>query len=268
MSDDAATAPKPPSLIARTFPDLPTRIGVIVSLLLLLIGFLSLVWTPDQPLAAAIMRGLLTSYVVTIIGIAIGVILGVPLGLIAAFLGGVPARIVDHVTGYIAIVPALAVAALLTTLDSPGPLNAMAAIGIASIPVFAGSTRNATVRLLGRPYVDAARLTGLSPWDAANRHVLPALRPFLVAQVVMQLGFAILAELALGFAGLGAPTGGASLGLMLRDALSAIQFDPLPALVPGVIAALAAGALHLVADGLRRGLDPALTEEARDDGLA
>src|SRR5690606_23518681 len=104
--------------------------------------------------------------------------------------------------------------------------------------------------------------------DAAARHVLPALLPFLAAQVATQLGFAVLAEAALSYVGLGTQPGGASLGLMLRDAQGALLFEPLAALAPGLVLALAAAALHLVGDGLRRDLDPALEQVEGDDALA
>ena len=261
----ASTAPV---VRARALPGLATRSGILVSLVLLLVGFTSLIWTPGDALVAPIMRGILTSYVVAATGVAIGVFIGVPLGLSAALIGTPWSRVVGHLSSFLCVVPALAIAALMTTLNGAGAINAMVAIGIASIPGFANATHQTAGTLLSRPYVDAARLAGHGRWDAASRHAFPALTTFLAAQVVMQLGFAILAEAALSFAGLGAQPGGASLGLMLRDAQSALLFEPVEALAPGLVAVIAAAALHLIANGLRSGLEPALRAAERDDALA
>jgi peptide/nickel transport system permease protein len=252
--------------------DLRIRIGAVLSLLLLLVGFVSLVWTPapidGHDIVSPLMRGLLTSYVAAGIGIAIGVFIGVPLGLTAALFGSAFAWFGNALAGFLTVIPALAVAALLATLSGPGPLNVMAAVGVATIPIFATATREATAALLRRPYVEAARLAGLSGWEAAIKHAFPDLGPFILAQILTQLSFAVLAEAALSFVGIGAADDGLSLGLMLRMAQSSVLFDPMPALGAGAALVLVAGGLQLAASGIRGRIDPARKPMERDDALA
>jgi len=291
MSEETAIAPGLKQL-GQIIPSARARVGIIVTLTLLLIGFLSLVWTPygvgstvgsqlmdpslphpfgtdaqGRDVLSLTMKGLLTSYVVAGIAAAIGLLFGVPLGLAAAAFGGWPDRIVTHVSDLTAAIPALAVAAILATNTGPGAVVGMAAIGFAAIPVFARATREGARPLFARDDVNAARLAGFDAWDAATRHIFPAVSPLLLAQTLSALGFAIVGEAALSYAGLGAQPDGMSLGLMLRDAQSFLLFEPHLILAPGISAILAAAALHLAADGVRGGVSPELRAGERDDAL-
>jgi peptide/nickel transport system permease protein len=291
MSEEPAPRVTP---IGQIIPTMAARIGVIVTLILLLIGFTSLVWTPyvvtgptvgmqlmepglahpfgtdaqGRDVLSLTMKGLLTSYVVAGIAIAIGLLFGVPLGLAAAAFGGWADRIVMRVSDLTAAIPALVLAAILATNAGPGAVVGMAAIGFAAIPVFARATRDGARPLFARDDVSAARLAGFGAWDAATRHILPAVTPLILAQTLSALGFAILAEAALSYAGLGAQPDGMSLGLMMRDAQSYLLFEPHLVLAPGIVAILAAAALHLAADGVRSVVGPELRAGERDDALA
>ena len=294
MSDDMETSPRPANLMAHASSDARTRASIIVLLAFLLLGFVSLVWTPhplDQSVVAmqlrdpslvhllgtdaagrdvlsVLMRGLLTSYIVAVIGVAIGLLVGVPLGLAAVFLGQTAERLVLGAAATLAVIPALVVAAALTTLSGPGPINVMAAIGVAVAPILTRVTRDALQTLLGRDDIAATRLAGFGRWDATMRHAVPALGPALLAQATVLLGYAVIAEAAFSFAGLGARADGASLGLMLREALAHALFEPRLVLLPGLAIALVAGALHVAAEGLRRHIAPELRAAERDDALA
>lgn len=294
MSEEAAAAkPAPRRALLDALPGTPLRVGIVATLVLLLLGFVSLIWTPwpladgelfgqllgpslSHPLGtdalgrdglSLLMRGVLTSYVVGAIAVAIGLFLGVPLGL-AATTGGTADWIVSRLTGFVTTVPTLAVAAVLATLAGPGPINAMAAIGLALVPVFARVTRDGMRVLMRTGHVDAARLSGMGRREAAARHVFPVLGPLLLSQALVQLGFAVIAETAFSYAGLGAQATGMSLGLMLREAQGNILFEPVLVIGPGLAVAAIAAMLQLAGDGLRRTLPPELRAEERDDAVA
>ena len=294
MSDSAAPAPATIPLLHRTVPHAALRLGVIGTLAFLLIGFVSIAWTPypvdridvtahlldpslahplgtDQlgrDLVSMLMKGTLTSFVVAAIGVGIGLAVGVQLGLCAATLGGATDWLVLRLGDFILAIPALATASVLAVHFGPDALNAMLAVGLFSIPASARITRRGMRILSRRDHVAAARLSGLSGWEAASRHILPALASLLVAMTTMQMGFAVLAEAVLSYAGIGAPPTGASLGLMLRDAQSYLLFEPILVLAPGLVLTLISLSLHLAGDGLRRLLEPCLGEEMRDHAAA
>jgi peptide/nickel transport system permease protein len=294
-----AEPPAPEPIIAPPPPrpllsGLPLRLSLIATLLLLLAAFVSLVWTPhpvDRSDVAAqlldpgaayllgtdaqgrdvlslLMKGMLTSYVVAAIGVAVGLFVGVPLGVLAALRGGHAARAVRYFGEGLASLPALAVAALLAVLAGAGAASAMVAIGLTAIPHFARLTQAAAGTLLGSDYFAAARLSGMSLWEAANRHVVPDLRTLLLSRAATALGFAILAEAALSYAGLAAQPGAISLGLMLREAQSYLLFEPVLTLAPGIAVVLMALLLQIAGDRLARTLDPRLAELEADHGAA
>mgnify|MGYP001079310532 CR=1 FL=1 len=297
MSDDSAiAAPQVPkaSRFTAGLVGLPLRVAIIATLVLLVAAFGSLVWTPhavQQPnltqqliapggsyllgtdaqgrdVLSLILKGMLTSYVVAAVGSAVGLFIGVPLGLFAAWRGGLADRLVGWAGGYLATLPALAIAALMATLSGPGAAAAMLAIGVASIPIFARASRNAGTRLLRSDYFAAARLAGMSLWEAASHHVVPELRGVLLERAAVAMGAAVVAEAALSFAGLAAQPGAMSLGLMLREAQSYLMFNPNLVLAPGIAIGLMAGLLHLIGDRLAAGRDSQALALEDDDGAA
>ncbi len=276
MSTLEQAAPAAPPRRKLRPPPLGLRLGIVLSLLFLLIGFVSISWTPyplepagipdqlldpsaahwlgtDQQgrdLLSLVMKGTLTSFVVAAVAVAIGLLFGLPLGFAAAAWG----RRANFAGDALLLFPAVVIAILVATRLGPGAVSAMIAIGIAQAGVFARVTGKAAGLLGRRPYVDAARLAGMNVWDSATRHVAPALSRLLLVQVVIQLAVGVLAEATLAYVGLGTQPPGTSLGLMLREAQSLMLFEPLLLLVPGVAIAAIALSLNLVAHGLAKWL--------------
>jgi peptide/nickel transport system permease protein len=132
----------------------------------------------------------------------------------------------------------------------------VAAIGIFNIPVFARVTRSAAIDLWQRDYVLAAVAAGKGPARIVTDHIVPNLMPALLVQVAIQGSLAILAEAGLSYAGLGSQPPAPSWGRMLADAQTLIASAPWLAVFPGLAILTTTLALSLLADGLRRALDP------------
>jgi peptide/nickel transport system permease protein len=270
-------APARTNPVASLLPGSRLRVGVVVTLVLLLIGFFSVVWTPfpiDQldpaammqgPSAAHVlgtdamgrdllsmaMKGILTSFVVAAVATGIGLFIGVPLG-VGAALGGIWAeRILLGGSGFFLSLSALGLAVILTALFGPSALNAMLAIGVFNIVVIARDTHAELVRYRGRDYIAASRLAGLNGFELARRHVLPGFMPMLTAAAITQLATGVMLEAALSYVGLAAQPPGSSLGLMLRDGQTVLQLAPHLMLVPGIALLLIGLALTLIATGIR-----------------
>lgn len=269
-----------PPPVGRTFSlfRLRLRLGVIATLLILLIGFVSIVWTPypvDQldPMAqtqapsvahllgtdalgrdtlSMTMKGILTSFVVAGVAAAIGLFIGIPLAVAAARWGLLAERVLVGGTGIFVSLSALGIAVLLTVQFGASALNAMIAIGLYNIAVVARQTRDDLRTFQGRDYLAASRLAGLAGWELARRHVLPGLMPLLGGTAMAQLAQGVLLEAGLGYLGLASQPPGSSLGLMLRDAQSVMLIEPMLTLVPGGALLLIVLALNSVARGLRR----------------
>jgi len=154
--------------------------------------------------------------------------------------------------------PIILNAILFYTLLGPGTFNAMIAIGIHNIPIFARLTRGSVLAAKREEYVLAAEAVGRSRLAIALRHLLPNVLSPLIVQAAVQFAVAILAEAALSYLGLGVQLPHPSWGRMLREAQSFLGTAPLLAVFPGIAIALSVLGFNLLGDGLRDRFDPRL----------
>jgi len=211
-----------------------------------------------RDMLSLLMSGTLTSLFVAVIAVAIGAGIGVPLGLLAASWAGPAEWLALRLSDFLFAFPAVITAILLTALFGPGAINAMIAIGIFNIPVFARVARGGALNIRVLDFIGAARLAGLGPWSIATRHLLPNIAGLVIVQATIQLSLGILAEAGLSYIGLGTQPPATSLGLMLRDAQSLFLLQPSLTYVPGLAVVLIVISLNLAGDGLRDALDPRL----------
>lgn len=203
-----------------------------------------------------IMIGARTSISVAIVAVVLGVGLGVPLGLAAAGLGGRFDEIVMRMNDLIFAFPALIIAILLTAVFGPGVLNAIIAIGVFNIPVFARLARGPALSLWSRDFILAARVAGKSTWRISYEHILPNIINLLIIHATIQFSLGIIAEAGLSYVGLGAQPPTPSWGRMLAESQTMVSFAPWLALFPGMAIFLTVFALNLCGEGLRNYLDP------------
>jgi peptide/nickel transport system permease protein len=205
-----------------------------------------------------IMAGARSSLSVALIAVALGAGAGIPLGALAASRDGWLDGLVMRGSDLAFAFPALLTAVMITALAGPGAANAMLAIGIFNIPVFARVTRGAALQAREMDYVMAARAVGRSEIGVMLLHVLPNIVAVLVVQVTIQFALAIVADAGLSYLGLGTQPPFPSWGRMLNDAQTYIYRAPLLAVFPGLAIMLSVLGLNLLGDGLRDLLDPRL----------
>ena len=122
--------------------------------------------------------------------------------------------------------PALLIAILITAVFGPRRVNAIIAIGIFNIPVFARLTRGAALSLWTRDFILAARVAGKGPARISVEHILPNITNLLIVQGTIQFSLGILAEAALSYVGLGAQPPTPSWGRMLAESQTMISLAP------------------------------------------
>ncbi|MEM7644252.1 MAG: ABC transporter permease [Pseudomonadota bacterium] len=212
-----------------------------------------------RDLLSMLMEGARTSLAVALIAVGIGIAAGVPLGLWAAsHKGGWIDEILMRANDLIFAFPSLVIAILITAVFGPSAVNAILAIGIFNIPVFARVARGGALPLWTLDFVAAARVAGKGRTLISLQHILPNIAPLLIVQATIQFSLGILAEAALSYVGLGAQPPTASWGRMLADAQTMIYTEPQLAILPGLAIVLAVLGLNLLGDGLRDRLDPKL----------
>jgi peptide/nickel transport system permease protein len=208
---------------------------------------------------AMIMIGARVSIAVALVAVGIGVGLGVPLGLwAAARRGSLVDEAIMRANDLVFAFPSLLIAVMITAIFGPSALNAIIAIGIFNVPVFARLTRGAALSLWTRDFVLAARVAGKGAVRISVEHVLPNLVSLLIVQGTIQFSLGILAEAGLSYVGLGAQPPTPSWGRMLAESQTLIAIAPWLALFPGLAIVLTVLGLNLMGDGLRDLLDPRL----------
>ena len=212
-----------------------------------------------RDILSMIMVGARTSIAVALVAVGIGMGVGVPLGLAAAaHRGGWLDEIISRMNDLIFAFPSLVIAILITAVFGAGAINAIIAIGIFNIPVFARITRGAALSLWQREFILAARVAGKGRTRISAEHILPKVANLLIVQGTIQFSLGILAEAGLSYVGLGAQPPIPSWGRMLADAQTMVALAPHVAIIPGLAIVLMVLGLNLLGDGLRDQFDPRL----------
>jgi peptide/nickel transport system permease protein len=259
-------------------------LGGALTLLVAALALLSLAWTPwpveevriaarfrppgaehwlgtdhfGRDVLSLIMVGARNSIAVGAVAVGIGLAAGVPLGLLAAARGGWVDEWLGRATDLVFAFPAILSAFLVTALMGPGAVNAILAIGLFNVGVFARVTRGASQAVWRREFVRAALALGRAPISVTVVHVLPNVAGTLMVQATVSFAAAILAEASLSYLGLGIQPPAPSWGKMLHDAQTFMLLRPHLAIFPGAAIAVAVLGLNLLGDGLRDLLDPRL----------
>ncbi len=199
-----------------------------------------------------IMAGAKNSVGVALLSVIIGLFIGVPLGLLAAARRGAIDELIMRGNDLVFAFPSLLLAILITAVFGPGAVNAIIAIGIFNIPVFARVARGGALQLWTQDYCLAARVAGKGPLRISAEHILPNLAGLLAVQGTIQFSLGVIAEAGLSYVGLGAQPPTPSWGRMLNEAQTLTALAPSLALFPGAAVLLFVLGLNLLGDGLRR----------------
>jgi len=271
-------------ILAKAFGNRSFLAGFVITALVAAIAVVSYVWTPydvtklviadrtqapslahwfgtdhfGRDILSMIMVGARNSIAVALVAVGIGMGIGVPLGALAAARGGWFDETLMRLNDVVFAFPALLSAIMITAIFGPGAINAIIAIGIFNIPVFARVARAGALALWPREYILAARAAGKGKTLITIEHILPNIASLLLVQGTIQFALGILAEAGLSYVGLGAQPPMPSWGRMLFDAQTRMIIAPYLALFPGFAIILTVLGLNLLGDGLSDTLDPKL----------
>lgn len=183
------------------------------------------------------------------IGIAatcIGVGCGSILGMVAGLAGGRTDRFLGRLFEVLFALPTLVMALLLISAIGPGPVAAVLAIGVATIPGYARLVRARVRGVAASGYVEWARLDEVPRATIFVRHIAPNTLWPLVAMVTLGVGQAIVWVAALGFLGLGTPPPSPEWGAMLNAGRVYISTAWWLTVMPGLMIAATAASLTVL----------------------
>lgn len=205
-----------------------------------------------------VLHGAGVSVRVAAIAVTFAGVLGTLLGAVAGFYGRWVDEVLMRVMDVLFAFPTVLLAITIMAVLGRGVENAMIAIGIVYTPIFARVTRGSVLTVRSADYVAAARAIGQTDRWIIFRHILPNASGPIIVETTLSLAFAILAEAALSFFGLGTQPPDPSWGVMLAEGRAFLQQAPWLGFFPGFAIMLSVMGFNFLGDGLRDLLDPRL----------
>ena len=258
------------------------QVALSLTMMFLILGLVSLIWTPVSPTKIAIMRrlrppleqgflgtdqlgrdvlsmlmaGAWNSLSTSLVSVFFGASLGTAIGLLVASRRGLLEAVVMRSCDVIFAVPPILSAMMLAAFIGASRFTAVIAIATFMVPVFVRLSLASASQIWKRSYVVAAIGMGRSSAKITMVHILPNILNQIIVQITIQLGLAILTEAGLSYLGLGMAPPAPTWGRMLADAQTYFMQAPWLALMPGLAIMLAVLGFNLLGDGLRDLLDP------------
>src|SRR5712691_1295611 len=191
--------------------------------------------------------------------VGLGICLATTMGVTSGYFGGKFDVLVQRVVDAWMAIPLLFGLLFIMAVLGPGLLNVILALGVFSAARSSRIIRSAAIALKEDQFVEAARAVGASHLRIILRYILPNIMATIIIIATVNLGFAILAEAALSFLGLGVPPPYPSWGEMLSGSGRSYMYKaPWMATWPGVAISLAVFGFNMLGDALRDLLDPRL----------
>jgi ABC-type dipeptide/oligopeptide/nickel transport system permease subunit len=191
--------------------------------------------------------------------VGIAIIIGGLLGAFAGFMTGIFDDVIMRSLDVLMAFPSLLLAIAIVSVLGPGLNNALLAIAIVEIPIFARVIRAGVLSVKELDFVLASRAQGASELRILFTRVLPNSFTPLIVQGTLGIATAILSAAALSFLGLGAEFPTPEWGLMLGEERNSVFNAPHLVFFPGIAIMITVLSFNLLGDGLRDALDPRLS---------
>ena len=204
-----------------------------------------------RDLLSRVLSGVRSSWLSALLVIASGVLIGGVVGLAAGTLGGWVDGLLMRTTDAFLALPGPLLAIAVVAALGPSLTHTLVAVVVVWWPLYARIVRGEIRAQAARPFVEAARLAGVSRTRIAFRHLLPGATASTLVTASLDIGNLVLTLAALSFLGLGAPAPAPELGGMAARGLPNLLEHYWVPVVPGVAVMLLALVANLAGDALR-----------------
>jgi peptide/nickel transport system permease protein len=192
--------------------------------------------------------------------VVVALVVGTVLGLVSGFYGRWSDTLIMRCMDVLLAFPALLLAITIVTVLGRGLVNAVIAISLVSIPVYARIVRASVLSIRDQDFVAADRALGASSQRILWHRVFPNSLTPLIVQATLGIATAVLEVAALSFLGLGVQPPTAEWGSMLAAERNQVFTSFFLVLFPGIMIMINVLAFNLLGDGLRDALDPRLNK--------
>ncbi|CAB4339841.1 unannotated protein [freshwater metagenome] len=268
---------------------LPLIVGASITLVMVIIGVISMFWIPQdvnvsdpsirmlpigtphhlfgtdflgRDVTSMLMTGVRTSVIIGASAAFLSLFIGTLFGMLAASISKLDEPIMRTADIFMAM-PGIIFALVLASTIGAGYVTTIFALTSFFTPAFVRVTRASSMRVLSEDYISVARLYGRSRLFITIRHVLPNVSSILIVQFTIYFAAGVLSEAGLSFLGVGINRPSVSLGMMLHEAVEQIGItDPL-GVWPGLGIVILVIGLNLLGDGLRDYFDPRFSQRVR-----
>jgi peptide/nickel transport system permease protein len=211
-----------------------------------------------RDLYSRVVYGARTSLSVGVAAVSFAIVIGTLIGAVAGYLGGTSDNVLMRLMDVLLAFPALLLAIAIVTAAGRSLVNALIAIGIVSIPVYARIVRSSVITTREADFVTASKALGESSTGILFRRIMPnSITPLIVA-ATLGIGGAVLEIAALAFIGVTGDVSNPEWGSIIGLEKDQIFRAPHIILIPGIAITITVLAFNLLGDGLRDALDPRL----------
>ncbi len=253
------------------------RVGLVLTLFVLLIAFVGPFFTPYDPTAyittpfakpsaiaklggdvlgrdvlSRVLDGgwelILLAAAATLLGVALGAVAGV----YAGYRRGTPDTIVMRAVDVLLAFPQIVFVLLLVSVVGPSAWLLVVAVGLSHAPQVARVLRASTLDISERDFVKAVEITGVSSRRVMSGEILPNLITPLMVELGLRMTYSIVIIAGLSFIGFGLPPPTPNWGTMINENRIGLTLNPWAAIAPAIMIALLTIGLNTFTDAVTR----------------
>jgi ABC-type dipeptide/oligopeptide/nickel transport system permease subunit len=203
-----------------------------------------------RDIASRIIAGARTAVLAPLAIAAGAVLISTVLAVLAGYAGGRVDAVIGRVNDVLYSIPSLTVAIVIVGVVGGGFALSIAVLTVFGLPSNIRLLRAAVLERVNLPYIEAAKMSGISTPRILLTQLVPAISPLIVTSFFLQVTFAIVELSSLSFLGLGVAPGSPDWGLMLAENRSALSSNVWAAAGPGLSLVALAVSANLIGDWL------------------
>ncbi len=201
-----------------------------------------------------LMYGGRTTFSITFTAVLIS-LLGILPGVAAGFWGGRVDNIISRINDALGAIPTFLMVIFAENMMGWGGGNYRYAMGVALIPPIVRIARSATMEVVGKEYVEAARALGVGSTGIILTHIMRNILSPIIVHVSSSLADTLVMCTLMGYLGIGVNPPEPEWGNIVHGGYAVILSKPIQMIIPSSLIVICVLSLNLIGNGLRDGLE-------------